>query len=70
MQQSHGCGINRPAGETEHQIFYCENCGELVYDKEFDCEDIVEHFARSMEEFWADPELCTCKSCGKKVEKP
>jgi len=43
----------RPAGETEHQQFYCDNCGELVYDKEFDCDDIVDHFAKSMEEFWA-----------------
>ncbi|MCH7798821.1 MAG: 3-hydroxyanthranilate 3,4-dioxygenase [Planctomycetes bacterium] len=60
----------RPAGETEHQQFYCENCGELVYDKEFDCADIVEHFARSMEEFWADPALNTCKKCGTPNGKP
>ena len=60
----------RPAGETEHQQFYCENCGELVYDKEFDCADIVEHFARSMEEFWADPTLNTCKKCGTPNGKP
>jgi len=60
----------RPAGETEHQQFYCENCDELVYDKEFDCADIVEHFARSMEEFWADPALNTCKKCGTPNGKP
>ncbi|MHC4414165.1 MAG: 3-hydroxyanthranilate 3,4-dioxygenase [Planctomycetota bacterium] len=60
----------RPPGETEHQQFYCEKCGELVYDKEFDCKDIVEHFKQSMEEFWADEALCTCKSCGTRVEKP
>jgi len=60
----------RPPGETEHQQFYCDNCGRLVYDKEFDCKDIVEHFAQSMEEFWADPELSTCKNCGERVPKP
>jgi 3-hydroxyanthranilate 3,4-dioxygenase len=60
----------RPPGETEHQQFYCERCGELVYDKEFDCKDIVEHFAQSMEAFWADPELATCKKCGARVGKP
>ncbi len=60
----------RPAGETEHMVFYCENCGELVYDKEFDCKDIVEHFRDAMEEFWADPELSTCGKCGTRVEKP
>ncbi|MEE9129143.1 MAG: 3-hydroxyanthranilate 3,4-dioxygenase [Phycisphaerales bacterium] len=60
----------RPPGETEHQQFYCDNCGELVHDKEFDCADIVEHFAQSMAEFWADPELNTCKSCGTANGKP
>ncbi len=60
----------RPEGETEHQQFYCEKCGELVYDKEFDCADIVEHFARSMEEFWADAALNTCKKCGTPNGKP
>ena len=59
----------RPPGETEHLQFYCENCHELVYDKEFDCKDIVEHFAQAMEEFWADPELSTCKNCGTRVPK-
>jgi 3-hydroxyanthranilate 3,4-dioxygenase len=60
----------RPAGETEHLMFFCEKCEELVYDKEFDCKDIVEHFSRAMEEFWADPKLSTCKTCGTRVMKP
>ncbi len=58
----------RPAGETEHLQFYCANCDELVYDKEFDCADIVEHFMRAMEEFWADAKLSTCK-CGTRITK-
>lgn len=60
----------RPDGEMEHQQFYCESCGSLVYDKEFDCKDIVEHFSQSMKEFWADPALCTCSNCGTRVEEP
>ncbi len=60
----------RPPGEREHQQFYCEECDDLVYDKEFDCADIVEHFAQSMEDFWADPELNTCKNCGTANGKP
>jgi 3-hydroxyanthranilate 3,4-dioxygenase len=60
----------RPPGEMEHQQFYCEQCGDLVYDKEFDCKDIVEHFRDSMEAFWADPDLSTCKGCGTRVPKP
>ena len=60
----------RPAGEMEHIIFYCEKCDTLVYDKVFDCKDIVVHFARAMHEFWADTSLCTCKNCGHVITKP
>ena len=60
----------RPAGETEHQVFYCEKCHALVHDQEFDCGDIVEHFAQAMEDFWANTELCTCKQCGHHNGKP
>lgn len=59
----------RPEGETEHLQFYCENCHGLVHDLEFDCKDIVDHFSRAMEEFWADPKLSTCRNCGTRVEK-
>ena len=62
--------LRRPAGETEHQQFYCEQCDRLVYDKEFDCADIVMHFAESMEEFWSTPELNKCPNCGHQNGKP
>lgn len=62
--------LRRPPGEVEHLQFYCERCEKLVYDKEFDCADIVEHFAQAMEDFWADPKLSTCKNCGTRVPKP
>jgi len=60
----------RPAGETEHLMFFCEKCSALVYDKEFDCKDIVNHFAEAMEQFWADPQQCTCRTCGHRITKP
>ena len=61
---------NRPPGETEHLVFYCEQCGELVHDMEFDCKDIVEHFRDAMEKFWTDEDRSTCASCGTRVLKP
>jgi len=61
---------NRPAGELEHLVFYCEKCGQLVADIEFDCKDIVEHFRDTMEGFWKDDRRRTCKKCGTTVEKP
>ncbi len=60
----------RPAGELEHIVFYCEGCGALVEDIEFDCKDIVEHFRDTMEAFWKDDKRRICKKCGKRVEKP
>jgi 3-hydroxyanthranilate 3,4-dioxygenase len=59
----------RPPGEKEHVIFYCENCGALVEDIDFDCKDIVDHFSKAMLEFWSDDARRTCKKCGRKVEK-
>jgi 3-hydroxyanthranilate 3,4-dioxygenase len=60
----------RPAGELEHIVFYCEQCGELVHDIEFDCADIVHQFAGVMEAFWKNDAQRTCRTCGTKVEKP
>lgn len=57
----------RPAGETEHLQFYCENCHNLVHDLEFDCADIVNHFSKAMKDFWADEELSTCRHCGTRI---
>ena len=60
----------RPPGEHEHVIFYCENCGALVEDIDFDCGDIVQHFSQTMLDFWNDDARRTCKKCGTKVPKP
>ena len=60
----------RPAGELEHQIFYCDKCHALVEDNEFDCSDIVSAFKQAMEDFWADEERSTCRSCGHRIGKP
>jgi 3-hydroxyanthranilate 3,4-dioxygenase len=60
----------RPENETEHLMFFCQKCDELVYDKEFACKDIVQHFAQAMEDFWADPSLSTCAKCGTRVTRP
>ncbi|MDA1008599.1 MAG: 3-hydroxyanthranilate 3,4-dioxygenase [Planctomycetota bacterium] len=60
----------RPETEKEHCMFFCEQCSNLVIDRHFHCTDIVAHFAKTMEEFWTDDTLRTCKHCGTKVEKP
>ncbi len=60
----------RPPGETEHVIFYCENCEALVEDIHFDCADIVQAFSQAMLDFWNDDARRTCKNCGHKIPKP
>ncbi len=60
----------RPPDETEHLVFYCEQCGELVCDIEFACKDIVDHFRDTMEALWNDDARRSCKKCGTKVSKP
>ena len=60
----------RPPGELEHLVFYCDKCGELVHDLEFDLKDIVVHFKQMMEDFWANDQQRTCKNCGTRVERP
>ncbi len=60
----------RPEGDLDHQVFYCDTCGELVYDAAFVMKDIVVHFADIMEKFWSGPETQrTCTACGTVVEK-
>lgn len=60
----------RPPTETEHIVWYCEKCGDVVHDLEFLCKDIVDHFRDAMEAFWKDDARRTCKRCGTKVDKP
>src|SRR6476660_5516407 len=60
----------RPPGEHEHVIFYCDKCGALVEDIDFDCADIVEHVSQAMLDFLNDDMRRTCKKCGKKVPQP
>jgi 3-hydroxyanthranilate 3,4-dioxygenase len=60
----------RPPGDKDHLVFYCDKCGELVHDAEFLMNDIVVHFAKIMEEFWSGPVSArTCRACGTVVEK-
>ncbi len=58
----------RPAGQHDHIRWYCENCGEVVYDPTFQMEDLGSQIKPVIEEFKANPELRTCKSCGQVLE--
>lgn len=62
----------RPAGMKDHLRFYCDKCGGVVYEPEFDLKDIVNQLKTIMEAFWSDASkaLRTCKKCGTEMSKP
>lgn len=60
----------RPEGQKDHLRYYCENCGEILYDPEFYLTDIVKQLKPLMETFWADESLRTCKKCNAVMQPP
>jgi 3-hydroxyanthranilate 3,4-dioxygenase len=60
----------RPAGHDDHLQYYCEKCGEMLYDPQFYLTNIVQQMKPLMEKFWADEKLRTCKKCGTVMQPP
>lgn len=60
----------RPRGEDDQLRFYCERCGEVVYEEQFELSDIGGQLKRMMDEFWSDATLRTCVHCGTVVHPP
>lgn len=60
----------RVDGEMDGLQWYCENCGNKLYEEFFQLENIVEQLPPIMEKFYADEEKRTCSSCGTVMEPP
>jgi 3-hydroxyanthranilate 3,4-dioxygenase len=60
----------RNAGEKDGFQWYCENCGEKLYDEYFKLENIVTQLPPIMERFFQNEEHRTCKNCGAVMEPP
>ncbi len=54
-------------GEKDHLHYYCENCNNLLEDKEFDLNNIVTELPPLMKEFF-DSDRRTCSQCGTYME--
>lgn len=70
-----GLVIERTRSSTEDDgcIWFCENCGEKVYDEYFHLDkpsDIVNKLRGVMEKFHGSEELRTCKNCGAIMQPP
>lgn len=60
----------RKTGERDHLRWYCEACGEVLYDSDFQLEDLGKQLKPIIEQFYADESLRTCKQCGAVMEVP
>jgi 3-hydroxyanthranilate 3,4-dioxygenase len=60
----------RPRGEDDHIRFYCDKCGEVVHDEQFELADIQHQLKRLMEDFWSDATMRTCMQCGGVLQPP
>jgi len=59
----------RPEGESDHICFYCEKCGHVLHQTEFDRGDNEGQLRKAMDRFWSSKTLPTCKKC-RAVMKP
>ena len=60
----------RTPEEKDGFLWFCENCGNKLYEEYFDMTDIVNQLPKVMEKFYSSRELRTCDKCGTVMEPP
>jgi 3-hydroxyanthranilate 3,4-dioxygenase len=60
----------RPPGARDKLQWYSDDTHELVYEAEFDLENIETDLKRIMSEFWSNEKLRRCPSTGSIVTPP
>jgi len=60
----------RRAGELDGFQWYCEHCGNLLYQEFIALTDIEQDLPALFERFWASAERRTCGSCGTLMQRP
>ena len=56
--------------EKDAFMWFCENCGNLLYEETVFVSDIVKQLPPIMERFYSNEDLRTCKKCGMVMQKP
>ena len=59
----------RRLGEQDGFQWYCENCGNLLYEEFFELTDIETQFPPLFERFYSNLERRTCSHCGTVMER-
>ncbi len=62
--------VIRQTEEKDGFLWYCENCGEKLYEEYEHITDIVKQLPPIMNKFYSSLELRTCKKCGTVMEPP
>lgn len=60
----------RAEDERDHLRWFCDACGELLYDASFQLVDLGKQLKPLMEAFWADEARRTCRKCGAVLQPP
>ncbi|UCF69202.1 MAG: 3-hydroxyanthranilate 3,4-dioxygenase [Acidobacteriota bacterium] len=60
----------RREGEMDHLRWYCEECGEVLHDAEFQLVDLGTQLKPIIENFYGDESLRCCDKCGAVMEPP
>lgn len=61
---------HRVKGERDGFLYFCERCGNLLYEEYFFLEDIVKQFPMVMRNFYGSQGHRTCKRCGHLMDLP
>lgn len=62
--------VTRPKDVQDGFQWYCESCGNKLYEEKMRVDDIVKDLPGVMEKFYASKGLRTCKKCGTVLEPP
>lgn len=60
----------RREGEQDGFLWFCENCGNKLYEEYVELTDIVQQLPVIMNNFWENEERRTCDNCGEVLQPP
>ncbi|MBI3234397.1 MAG: 3-hydroxyanthranilate 3,4-dioxygenase, partial [Bacteroidetes bacterium] len=60
----------RETKELDGFMWFCENCGEKLYEEFEYVTDIVKQLPPIFDRYYNNLEHCTCKKCGTVMERP
>jgi len=62
--------LYRNQGEEDACMWFCEKCGNKLYEEHFMLTDIVTQLPKVLNSYYSNLELRTCKNCGTVMQPP